>query len=172
MARLPFAFRIVATADTVRAQNRLIGGIIAAAQPKFRTTAPVSDAVRQGILDNFINQSGNGIPWRPLAAITRKERRRLGYHPTRPILVRSGSYRDSFVQPGGPRHYESLQTLPRGWRYEVGSNDPRVPILEGGEGRPPARPATLLTPRAESRIGDALDMIYNRLFARAEGNSA
>lgn len=119
----------------------------------------IDAAVRAGIGENFRGEQSADGPWALLADGTQRQRRALGYGPDHPILVRTGDYRASFVSAGSDAHSVHFERHGGGWRVSVGSNDERVPWLEGGTRTIPARPATLLDGRAEDRIGRAIDAI-------------
>jgi hypothetical protein len=118
----------------------------------------IDAAVRVGISENFEGERSAAGMWAQLAPSTQVQRAALGYGPAHKILVRTGNYRADFVSPGG-EHSVQFERTSEGWRVVVGSNDKRVPWLEGGTARIPPRPATLLEARAEERIGAALDAI-------------
>lgn len=122
----------------------------------------VDAAVRTGILENFSGERSAAGPWAQLATSTQRQRAALGYGPAHMMLVRSGDYKADFVSPGG-EHSVQFERTATGWRVSVGSADKRVPWLEGGTRRIPARPATLLEGRAEDRIGRAIDAIMRSI---------
>lgn len=125
-------------------------------QPSSADISVIADAIRAGFAENFESESSAAGRWRPLSMRTRQERQEQGYHPTHPILVRSGSYRDSFLNRGS-NHVEEIDITSEGFRLFVGSSDERVALLELGEGRVPARPVLELTSAQEARIGDRLE---------------
>lgn len=118
----------------------------------------IDAAVRTGIADNFAGERSEAGPWAQLAPSTQLDRILHGYGAGHPILVRKGDYRNAFIAPGG-QHSVQFERTAEGWRVSVGSDDRRVPWLEGGTSRIPARPATLLERGAEERIGRAIDAI-------------
>jgi len=133
--------------------------------------AKVATAVTRGFADNFSNeQSGDGRKWEPLANWTVQERRSLGFAGEHPILVRSGRYRASWVQPGAPDHVEVFERTGTGWLMAVGSEDERVEELS--EGRSgilfpmPARPVLPLSLKAEAGLGDVLDFVVDEIAKR------
>ena len=70
---------------------------------------PIRAAIRRGFLLNFERESaGNGPGWAALAEATNDERQRLGYPREHPILVRSGSYKASFVDANAEGHVEAV----------------------------------------------------------------
>lgn len=119
----------------------------------------IDAAVRAGIAENFRGEQSAAGSWASLAASTQRQRQSLGYGPAHPILVRTGDYRAAFVSAQSKDHAVLFERTPEGWRLTVGSEDERVPWLEGGTRTIPARPATLLDRRAEDRIGRSIDAI-------------
>lgn len=119
----------------------------------------IDAAVRSGMGENFAGESSAAGPWAELADSTQRQRSALGYSPAHPILVRTGDYRAAFVSAGSSDHAVLFERTGEGWRVVIGSEDKRVPWLEGGTRTIPARPATLLEGRAEDRIGRVIDAI-------------
>lgn len=131
----------------------------------------IADAVRRGMGENFTRQrAGDGPAWAPLAGLTVLERRQQGYAGQRPILVRSGSYRASLIDPTNADHREEWTDEPGASRLDIYSEDYRADILEGGgtvrsgnwQASIPSRPALVLGRQQESRIGDTLDYILDQ----------
>lgn len=168
MARLKFGLRLeLDRSDWVSFWNQIYA-FEKMNDPGQQAARPVGDAVRQGIAQRFYSQASATGPWPALHRRTRAERRRLGFPPARPILRRTGSYFRSFTSRTDSAHSEEYKPRATGWRLNIGSDDRRVPILEGGLEKAPARPATLLSPLDEVRIGQALDRLYHRLFRESE----
>jgi phage gpG-like protein len=81
----------------------------------------ISDGVRRAFQENFTTEgAASGAPWRPLAPRTVATRQQLGWPSRRPVLVRTGRYRRSFVQPGGD-HIEQISSGSLGTTIDVGS---------------------------------------------------
>lgn len=81
----------------------------------------IADGVRQAFQENFSTEgAASGKKWAPLSSITVATRRKLGWSPRRPILVRTGKYRRSFVRTGG-EHIEQISTSGFGTTIDVGS---------------------------------------------------
>lgn len=81
----------------------------------------IADGVRQAFQENFSTEgAASGEPWKALAARTVATRQKLGWSPRRPILVRTGKYRRSFVQSGG-EHIEQVSSSTAGTTIDVGS---------------------------------------------------
>lgn len=157
---MPFA--IEQTPEARRAIDNLIEFMDSIRRPNPLINGRVGDAVRQGFASNFLLQrSGDGRPWAPLSPFTILQRQKLGYG-ARPILVRSGDYRRSFTLGNHPEHHSEVTRTRDGWIQEEGSDDERVPDLEGGTARIPARPVTILSRRSEDDIGDTLDRLLSR----------
>ena len=134
----------------------------------------VAIAITRGFAENFSNQqSGDGARWEPLAPMTVFQRRQLGFAGERPILVRTGTYRASWVQAGAPGHVEVFERTGSGWVLEVGSEDERVEELSRGRSGPlfpmPGRPVLPLPESAQTNIGDTLDFIFAEIGKQTHG---
>lgn len=80
----------------------------------------IEQAVRRGFSNNFSRQSvGGGAVWPALRPRTQAERRRQGFNPDTPILVRSGVYRRSWVTVGG---WVMIDYQTGGWVFHVSSD--------------------------------------------------
>ncbi len=137
---------------------------------RLRDTGPgagnvekVASAMRQGLLENFATESNGGQKWAPLAARTVRQRRHFGFAGNHMILVRTGVYRDSFTQRDAPDHVRKFTVAFGHWFWQEGSEDYRARFHELGTARMVARPATSLTPGAESRIGQTLDYVFSQI---------
>jgi phage gpG-like protein len=139
--------------------ERLIDKI---SRPGNGQTRMIADGIRQQFQTNFTRQGSGAGSWAPLAPSTQVQRRAQGFAGNRPILVRRGDYRKSFVDRGGD-NYESIQTTGFGLVIDVGSNDRRAPWLERGTSRMPARPVTLLDDGQENRLMDLLDFVVDQI---------
>lgn len=81
----------------------------------------IADGVTQAFQENFTTEGGaSGEPWPALAPRTVATRRILGWSPRRPILVRTGKYRHSFVERGG-QHIEDISSNSDGITFDIGS---------------------------------------------------
>lgn len=153
------------TPETERAYADLDRLFRALVRPRAADMRRVADAVRAGFAENFEREAaGDFGHWDPLAESTVEERIALGFPGERPILVRTGDYLRSWTDAGAPDHVEELTFEASGFRLDVGSADNRVEVLEEGNDFVPARPVSLLSQRAEQRIGDALDDLFDRLL--------
>lgn len=152
--------------------------------------AKVATAITRGFAENFSTEGGAaGQPWPVLAPRTVAVRQRLGWAGEHPMLVRTGSYRASWVESGAPGHVELFEKTGAGWLMDVGSEDERARILnEGGVtdiapwqiGRDgqyhfvggaravyvPPRPVNDLGAKAESGLGDVLDFVVDEIAKR------
>ena len=98
--------------------ERMIGKI---ARPGAGETRKIADGIRQEFQRNFSTEGrASGDPWKQLHPVTVATRTKLGWPSRRPILVRTGKYRASFVQRGG-QHIESITTGGAGLQIDVGS---------------------------------------------------
>jgi phage gpG-like protein len=125
----------------------------------------IADSVAAGFAASFRNEGSRGGRWPRLTFATQADRRRKGFPPARPILERTGSYRDSFARRSSD-HYEQWSQSARLVALESGSEHRLLDYLEGGTSRMPARPVTDLTDQNENEIGDTLDSVMARMFAR------
>jgi phage gpG-like protein len=98
--------------------ERLIGKI---ARPGAGETRKIADGIRQEFQRNFSTEGrASGTPWKQLHPVTVATRTKLGWPSRRPILVRTGKYRASFVQRGG-QHIEQISSGGAGLQIDVGS---------------------------------------------------
>ena len=126
---------------------------------------PIRAAIRRGFALNFDRESaGNGPRWAPLAEMTNDERERLGYPREHPILVRSGSYKASFVDDNAEGHVSAQGLSDISLVIEEGSGDIRVGTLELGWVNIPPRPVLGLNFVAEDEIADEITAILDRLL--------
>ena len=142
--------------------ERLIDKI---SRPGAGETRKIADGIRQEFQRNFTTQSSGFGRWAGLAQSTVTQRRQLGYSGERPVLVRSGGYRASFVQRGGDNH-ESIQTTGFGLVIDVGSNDRRAIFHERGTRNMPQRSVTMLTDDSENRLARIVDFVVEQIERR------
>lgn len=136
-------------------------------RPTRQQLAPVQEAIREGFNENFITESAGGTPWDQLAFDTVVERVLLGFPGAHPILQRTGNYRSSFVDGINADHISEIDYRLGEISLFEGSNDDRVPLLELGAGRVPARPVLEMSHRSIDNIGDAfLEMTDEIIHAR------
>lgn len=140
--------------------DRLIAKIT---NPGPRQRKSISDAIRQRFQENFTRQGSGAGPWAALRPVTVAQRIALGYPGQRPILVRSGRYRASFVQRGAPGHYESIQSGGGRLIIDVGSDDERAEELELGTANMAARPVTILDGTQEARLFDVIEFMIGQI---------
>lgn len=157
--------RLTAAAQTKTEIGRLLDLVEELAHPTPAAMRPFQDGVRAGFAVNFASEGrGAGAPWASLALVTMRERRRLGYPPDHPILVRSGGYRDSFVDESHPLHISEADSEGGVWRIVEGSSDPRADELEYGRWNMFPRPATILGERGEARLDEIAAYVFDQWF--------
>lgn len=127
----------------------------------------IQGAILRGLAQNFVLQrAGNRGSWRPLAPRTQADRLRRGYPPSRPILKRTGDYRDSVIVAGHGDHYSQAWRSSSAFALEEGSESRLDVFHEGGTRIMPARPATEMDADGEAHLGRTIDAVLARLFAR------
>jgi hypothetical protein len=129
---------------------------------------PTQEAIRASFAANFASESAGAASWAPLAPRTVRDRERLGYPGEHPILVRSGSYRRSFIDPADDEHYSRVTHEAGRTVIAEGTTDIRAGTLEFGSDRVPARPALIAGDAARQRITDALDRLFATWLEREE----
>lgn len=128
----------------------------------------ISDAIRRSFQDAFTSQqSGNGS-WAALAPSTVLDRQKQGYAGSRPILVRSGALRSSWVGEGSD-HYSSVRKQGGYTIFEEGSESLIARFHESGTSRMPARPVSLLGDSSEQRIVDTIEFMIAQLERETMG---
>lgn len=133
--------------------------------PGADAVRPLQEGIRAGFEMNFASEGRQGgEPWAALAERTQRERERLGYPAEHPILVRSGSYRDSFTDEGHPNHISDWSADGGRWLIEEGSSDERVEELEYGRWDMPARPVTILGEAGEARLSEIARFLFDQWF--------
>lgn len=133
-------------------------------------TEPVTQAIREGFAENFAGErSGTGRSWAALRPTTVLDRIRHGYGGSHPILVRTGSLRDSYTAQGSDSVNEFTPDG-SGWVLAVGSRH-RVAIFhERGTSRMVARPVTELSPQRENTIADRVQEMIERIERQIVGS--
>jgi hypothetical protein len=160
--------RLIETATTAQQWGDHDAAFGRLANPPAALADMVADVIRDGFAANFeAERAGNGAPWATLAARTQAERRRLGFPPEHPILVRTGDYRRSFVDRNNPDHIEESTTAGDRWTLAVGSQDYRVAWHERGTGIMPARSALEMDQAHQERIAQALETMVGAILAEA-----
>lgn len=140
--------------------ERLIDKI---ANPGPRQRRMIGGAIRQQFQSNFSNQrSGNG-PWPALAPSTVADRRRKGFAGSRPILVRTGNLRSSYVDEGSSDHSSRVFRAGGFTVYEEGSESDIAQFHERGGARIPQRSVTLLDDGQERRIFDVVEFMVQQI---------
>lgn len=157
--------RLTPTPQTREEIDELLRRVEELARPRADAVRPLQEGIRAGFAVNFASEGrGAGAPWAQLALFTMRERRRLGYPPDHPILVRSGSYRDSFTDETHPRHVSEWDAAGGVWRIVEGSSDPRAEELEYGRWNMPARPVTILGAAGEARLDEIARFMFDQWF--------
>lgn len=123
-------------------------------------TVPLIDFIREAGIGEIFEREGIP-PWTFLALPTVKQRIRLGFPGTHPILVRTGELRASLTARGHPHGIEVVQAQGGDVSIVLGTTDPRFGVLHAGyrARNIPARPmlpegsfAEALLVRAETDI--------------------
>lgn len=158
MADGDVVLRFTVAPQTIRNTNDLLRFFRRVANPDVGERRRIADAVRTGLADAFTAQGSARGAWPALRPRTVRERIRLGYPGTRPILIRSGALRASWVSRGSSDHVETYDNTGSGFTIGVGSKDIRAGTHELGNPRLniPARPVRYLRPSAEQRLKDAI----------------
>jgi hypothetical protein len=122
--------------------------------------APLVSAIQQAICEeferNFTSESDAGLSWPRLSEVTIRIRLAQGYGAG-PILVRSGDYKRSWVEPTHPQHVHELRQSSSHWSVEEGSEHAFTAKHELGDGRTPARPVSHVTVAGEERISRVIE---------------
>lgn len=158
--------RFVPTAESQAALERFLESIERLAAAPAEEFEVARQAIRHGFQMNFLGEGSAGGPWDDLAPYTVEQRELLGFPGEHPILVRTGDYEQSFVDPGHPDHVSELDRYDGYVELLEGTAHPYVETHEyGREGDPrvPARPVLLLEPVSEDALGAELDAVFDRL---------
>ena len=123
-------------------------------------------AVGAAFAANFTRQ-GARAAWAPLAPSTQAERRRLGYGPARPILVRSGALRAHVLAATKAARITRTGNTVR-LVVDPRPGMPKYAWLALGTSRMPARPMLVVTPEHATRITSAVSR-HLRTVAAANG---
>lgn len=160
-------FELRLTENSVgRDLERLIDRIT---RPGNRQIRSIQGAVRQSFQEQFTRQSSGNGPWPALAPRTVQERQRLGFPGRRPILVRTGALRSSFVNSGDSDHYSSVRQSPLGLLVEEGSENEYAIHHERGGPHLPQRSVTLMGESGERRIFDVVELMIGQLEREVVG---
>lgn len=160
--------RLEPTPATTQTIRKLFERVDALSRPAPADYEPIQEAIRAAFALAFDTESDGDRPWAPLADRTNDEREALGYPREHPILVRSGSYRDSFIEAGHPLHVSEAEIAGGIWRIAEGSTDDRADQLEFGDARTPPRPVTWLGRAGEDRMNTMLGALFAQWFEDAE----
>ena len=133
--------------------------------PTKEEMLPVANAIRTQYQRSFDGEGSiGGARWFPLAPSTVRQRIRLGFGGTNPILVRTGGYRNSWIDPNNPNHVEELYVGDNGWQLLVGSKDYRTAWHEHGTPHMPARPVRPGFQREAIAINAAVKDVYDKTW--------
>jgi hypothetical protein len=131
--------------------------------------APLVSAIQQAICEeferNFTSEADAGLSWPRLSEVTIRIRLAQGFGAG-PILVRTGDYKRSWVDPTHPAHVHELRQSSSHWSVEEGSEHAFTAKHELGEGKTPARPARNVTVAGEERISRVIDAGLRRILAK------
>lgn len=158
-----------ATEDEVQ---KLIAGIDDMRKPPTASKAgdTVGKAIREQYAAQFASEGGrSGAPWAQLRPRTVRDRMRQGYPGRHPILVRSGGYKDSWIERYDRAHFSQLNVTAHGWEYGEGSTDFRAAWMEHGTRYMVARPVRTALMRGNIAIIRALEMIYDAKWPGTRG---
>ncbi len=127
---------------------------------------PIQTAIRAGFMDSFDAEAGADEPWAELRPATNLDRERQGYPPAHPILIRTGIYRESFINPGGD-HISEWFADDTGIVIQEGSNDYRIWWHEYGTENMSARTVLDLSGPSVENVASAIEMVFDRWFDEA-----
>jgi hypothetical protein len=156
-------FFFVQTDDSKRETQAFLAGLDQMGKPPTSTQLrTVTDAIRAQYARAFAGEGPiQGGKWAALAPSTVRERISKGFPGSHPILQRTGSYRESWVNRNWPAHIEDYQETAGGWQVSVGSQDYRTKWLEKGGARLPARPVRVGMSNQAIGIIAAVKRIYD-----------
>jgi len=98
------------------------------------------------VIYSIFESEGYNSSWDDLALSTQRERSRLGYDPEHPILVREGTYRESFIDFDSPYYaVEHEASSPHSYVHRIGTSNPLFPFHEL---------ASRISPRPATPLGD------------------
>lgn len=129
--------------------------------PTEEVTSGLSLAIRREFMRNFQTESSGRGPWPSLSPFTIRDRIQRGYFAG-PILVRTGSYRESFTVSTDKNHITHVKVLAKRWTHEEGvhGRDRRFVMHEMGTPRIPQRSVTILSVDANRRIANRLTELF------------
>jgi hypothetical protein len=128
-----------------------LGATLDAMPAALRAALPV---LEQAFGGNFTRQ-GARAPWAALAPSTQQERRRLGYGPARPILVRTGGLRGHVLAATRRATITKSGSTVR-LVVDPRPGMPKYAWLAGGTSRMPARPMVVVTPDQATKVTSAV----------------
>ena len=117
----------------------------------------VQEAILAGFAENFADErAGDAYAWAALKPSTNLQRRLQGYDPEHPILVRTTSYKRSWIDTDDPEHESTLELTNSGFVIGEGSRDYRAPYHEQGTPNMAAREVSRLSLARQDQIGQIL----------------
>jgi phage gpG-like protein len=157
--------RFVATPESRHALERFIQSLERLPDTQASEFEIVRQAVRQGFAVSFVGEGSGRGQWAQLAPSTVAERILFSYPGEHPILVRSGDYQASFVDPSHPDHVSEVE---RGGVVTLIEGTAHLFVGTHEYGRDdvfhvPARPVLLLDPTSEDAVAAELDALFDRL---------
>lgn len=161
--------RLTPTPESTRTLTEFFERLERAANPTDQDLAPVAQVIRDGFARNFDEERSAAGHWAALAPRTVIERRRLGFGPEHPILVRTGEYAATWLDPDHPDHVGEIWRTGRGFlRISEGSMDERAEYLEEGTAIMPARPVAPLQAPDLALLDEALGDLFDRIFGAVD----
>jgi hypothetical protein len=136
--------RLVATGASQQEFRRVINALIQ--WPQKAATEIESEAgwyIRQRFKRNFAEE-GYPDKWAQLRPRTVTERRKLGFGPAHPILVRTGDLMRGVTQVGHAHNISELKRRGAVLTLTLSSSDERFGRLSGGDETMAARPMVVL----------------------------
>ena len=161
--------RLTPTPQSTQALTDFFERIERALTPPDAELEQIRTEIRAGFERNFTEEASAAGPWAPLARWTVLERTRLGFGPTHPILVRTGDYAASWLDPGNQDHVSETRTTAGIIEIAEGSQDERADVLEAGSALVPARPVAPLQAPDIYQIEDTITAMLDRLFPNEAG---
>ena len=161
--------RLTPTPDSTRTLQDFFDRIDAALAPPAAELEPIRDQIRAGFARNFADEASAAGPWAPLSRWTVLERTRLGFGPRHPILVRTGDYRASWLDPENPDHVSETRSQAGMIEIAEGSQDERADVLEAGSALVPPRPVAPLQTPDLYLIEETITAMLDRLFPNEAG---
>lgn len=145
--------------------NQTIEHIQQLSTPPAEMVSAIQQAICEEFERNFTSESDAGLSWPRLSEVTIRIRLAQGYGAG-PILVRTGDYKRSWVDPTHPAHVHELRQSSKHWSVEEGSEHAFTAKHELGDGKTPARPASHVTVAGQERISRVIDLGLTRILTK------